>query len=577
MEVVLTIIDTVGIQPYIFGSNRLRENIGASYLVEEATRDWVYEELEGLGAHNISNLKKDTIDRKRKIEEHGLAAELVYAGGGNTVILFRTPDEARVFAQSLSRRLLEHAPGLEIVIAHSEPFEWQPDEKWPFKGPEKNLYERVEQLRDGHLAQKKRTRQVTPTPLLGLGVTQECASTGLVATESSRNLEPEPRLVSREIIAKLEARKPATQRLRDVFDEAKFDPGNQFAFTDELDHLGRSGGEESYIAVVHIDGNDMGGLIDKRASQSTSNRDYIEQIRDFSEGVETASKLSLVNTFRRLHPEQVKQVGKEFWALTETKPALKDDKLDPCAEQKQIRLYQDPDKQKSGGKPCWPFRPIVFGGDDLTFVCNGQLGLSLATIFMREFTAQTQNNEQLKTSIHTGAGVCIVKVHYPFRRAYDLSASLMGAAKGQLANRQIESGLDWHIAATGLGGDLGVIQAREYTGKDGSLRMRPVWVAGGSDWRTWENFNRLVALFNYHQDFAGRRNKLKSLREALRGGAEAVKTFLKTYKTKLPKLPGDSSTTLHETGWEGQCAYFDALEAMDHHFLLQEVKDDNAD
>lgn len=570
MGVVLTIIDTAGIQSYVFGSNRLRENIGASYLVEQATRGWVYEELEKLGAHNISNPKKGTIDPNRKIEEHDLAAELVYAGGGNTVILFRTPGEAHIFAQSLSRRVLEDAPGLEIVIAHSDPFEWHPNQQWPFKEQEKNLYEHVEHLRDGRLAQKKRTRQATPTTLLGLGVTQECASTGLVA--AGRVNDPNERFVSREIIAKLKAATQATQRLRDFFID------EQFVFTDELDHLGRTGGEESYIAVVHIDGNDMGGLIEERVRRATSNRNYIEQMRDFSEGVKAASEAALVNTFKQLR-EQVKQNEKEFWRLKETKPALKDGQLDPRAEQKQIRLYQDPDQHKYDGKPCWPFRPIVFGGDDLTFVCNGQLGLSLATIYMGEFIKQTQNNKQLKTTIHTGAGVCIVKVHYPFRRAYDLSVSLTGAAKGLLEHKRNESGLDWHIAATGLGGDLRDIQEREYAGKDGPLRMRPVWVAGGSGWRTWENFNRLVALFNYHQDFAGRRNKLKSLREALRGGAEAVKTFLKTYKTKLPKLAG-SSSTLHETGWGGEggpCAYFDALEAMDHHFLLEEVKDDTAD
>jgi hypothetical protein len=575
MEVVLTIIDTAGIQPYIFGSNRLRENIGASYLVEQATRDWVYEELNRLGTHNISNLKKGTIDRERKIEEHDLAAELVYAGGGNTVLLFRTSDEARVFTQLVSRRVLEDAPGLEIVIAHSKPFEWQPNQGWPLEKTMENLYERVEQLRDGHLAQKKRTRQATPTPLLGLGVTQECASTGLVASQNS--LEPEPRLVSSEIVAKLKASTPATKRLRDLFDEAKFDEAKAYAFTNDLDHLGRKGGEESYIAVVHIDGNDMGSLIKERVRQATSNRDYIEQMRDFSEGVERASKAALINTFKNIRPTQVRQDGKVFWRLTETKPALKDGNLDPRAEPKEIRLYQEPEKQKDDGKPCWPFRPIVFGGDDLTFVCNGPLGLSLATIYMREFAAQTQSDKQLKTKIHTGAGVCIVKVHYPFRRAYYLSASLTGAAKGLLKDKRNESGLDWHIAATGLGGDLSAIQAREYTGRDGSLRMRPVWVAGGSDWRTWQNFNRLVALFNYHQDFAGRRNKLKSLREALRDGAEAVKSFLKTYKTKLPKLRGASST-LHEVGWDDMhCAYFDALEAMDHHFFVEEVPDDYAD
>lgn len=34
----LVIVDTTGIQSYIFGSNRLRENVGASYLVHQATQ-----------------------------------------------------------------------------------------------------------------------------------------------------------------------------------------------------------------------------------------------------------------------------------------------------------------------------------------------------------------------------------------------------------------------------------------------------------------------------------------------------------------------------------------------------------
>lgn len=33
----LVIVDTTGIQSYIFGSNRLRENVGASFLVHQAT------------------------------------------------------------------------------------------------------------------------------------------------------------------------------------------------------------------------------------------------------------------------------------------------------------------------------------------------------------------------------------------------------------------------------------------------------------------------------------------------------------------------------------------------------------
>ncbi len=42
----LVVVDTMQIQPYIFGSNRLRENVGASYLVDAATRDWAFEAVE---------------------------------------------------------------------------------------------------------------------------------------------------------------------------------------------------------------------------------------------------------------------------------------------------------------------------------------------------------------------------------------------------------------------------------------------------------------------------------------------------------------------------------------------------
>ena len=48
MTLVVTVLDTTGIQPYIFSSNRLRENVGASFLVSQATDEWVKEVLKYL-------------------------------------------------------------------------------------------------------------------------------------------------------------------------------------------------------------------------------------------------------------------------------------------------------------------------------------------------------------------------------------------------------------------------------------------------------------------------------------------------------------------------------------------------
>ena len=59
----LTMLDTTGIQRYIFNSNRLQENIGASELVYRTTTLWAFASLEKLGfSHNIQNPDQVTWD-----------------------------------------------------------------------------------------------------------------------------------------------------------------------------------------------------------------------------------------------------------------------------------------------------------------------------------------------------------------------------------------------------------------------------------------------------------------------------------------------------------------------------------
>lgn len=618
MDVVLTMIDTAGIQGYIFGSNRLRENIGASYLVEQATRDWVYDELKQLGGHNIKDPEPDgdetdRIDRSKLIEDDGQRSELIFAGGGNTAILFRSKEDAKEFAWTLSRRILKDAPGLEIVIAHSDAFQWKRDEEnLPL---EEQLRDRVKKLREGRLAEKKRTRQATPTPLLGLGVTAECEATGLVAARFSEDLETEPRLVSRETWAKLEVtrkdkkdgerRNKAKKRLLDHLRATPDLQADEFEFSDDLDYLGRTGGEESYIAVVHIDGNDMGKAIEDYVNKAQTNGGYIERMRNFSLGVERASREALVKTLSvlraHIEPDRDPQTGHEIEVVKEdSQSVLKSMPQEKFtnAQRKQFRLLND--EEDSKGKLCWPFRPLVFGGDDVTFVCNGQLGLSLATIYMNAFTTATRDQiEDFQgREIHTGAGVCIVKVHYPFRRAYDLSDALTKSAKRHLKDeKSLASALDWHISSTGLSGSLSAIRAQEYEIRRReptnltparTLLMRPVRMQHKTEWRTWQDFNGFVAAFNYDKRWVGHRNKVKALREALRAGEEAVKEFLDIHKfadaTESPNQPNQPQTLLPEPfnaqwqhlcekGWESnRCVYFDAIEAMDHHLILEEAK-----
>jgi hypothetical protein len=542
------------------------------------------------------------------IESDGQRSELIYAGGGNTAILFRSRGDAEEFAWKLSLRILEEAPGLEIMIAHREVPGWERDGK--------GLREHIDKLREGRLAEKKRTREATPTPLLGLGVTAECEATGLVASRYSAGLEAEPRLVSRETWAKLkvtrkdkrdgEIRNDAKKRLLDHLGATPNLRADEFEFSDDLDYLGRTGGEESYIAVVHIDGNDMGKAIEDYVNEAKTNGDYIKRMRNFSLGIERASREALVKTLSVLRAHIKSDLdpntGQEITVVKEDPPrsllqSVPEGRI-TTTQRKQFRLVEEKDEKGAKSKLCWPFRPLVFGGDDVTFVCNGQLGLSLATVYMKAFTEATRKQiEKFQDrGIHTGAGVCIVKVHYPFRRAYDLSDALTKSAKRHLKDdRSKASALDWHISSTGLSGSLSAIRAQEYEirnrdnrEQNRTLLMRPVRMRHASEWRTWEDFNRFVAVFNYDEHWAGRRNKVKALREALRAGEAAVKEFLAIHtftdtaesptqsqqpKEQLPTPVNAQWRHLCESGWEAnRCVYFDAIEALDHHLILEEVK-----
>ena len=165
---IATVIDTTGIQPYIFGSNRLRENIGASYLVAQATDEWVKCALRQIFGENVYI---PPTQPEKQIDRDNLGAELVYTGGGNAVILFKDRDCAVKFTRTLSEKVLKEAPVLKIVVAHSEPFEWGNK----LSGIIDSLMKELE----------RKKREYNPSvPLLGLGVTASCLSTGLVAVDT---------------------------------------------------------------------------------------------------------------------------------------------------------------------------------------------------------------------------------------------------------------------------------------------------------------------------------------------------------------------------------------------------------
>jgi hypothetical protein len=541
-EYTLTVLDTPGIQSYVFDSNRLRENIGASELVRRATETWPLEIIKRRWNSNVG--KPDATDpaqrlkAEQRIEDGGLDAEVVYIGGGNTVLLFREEGSARAFVGALSRKLIEYAPGLSLVAAHV-PVTWE----------DKDLGKRVDEAMR-QLAEQKAARS-HGQPQLGLSVTAEGRSTGLVATTTNA-VHGKPKQeatfpISDAVAGKLEAVRTANRRLSDFRPAAVKKEGLEFPR--DFDQFGRSEGEMSYIAVVHADGNEMGRYFQQIGQGVADSRDYIRRMRTASIKVEEAASAAL----QQLITDLVGAVEYDAKKRVET-------------IRKVFALYKDDEHT------YLPFRPLVFGGDDVTFVCDGRLGLTLAARYLELFEAESQKRNM---NLHACAGIAVVKTHYPFARAYKLSQSLTGEAK-KYARAEADgnlSALDWHFAAGGLLGELKDIREREYTVPAGDLTLRPLPLRG-TGWHSWPAFTKVVDKFLDKQGkWRGHRNKVIALREVLREGPETTKIFVKALGEELPTLD-PANPDWQETGWVGgKCGYFDAIEALEFYVPLKEVQD----
>ncbi len=563
----LVVVDTTQIQAYIFGSNRLAENIGASWLVKQATGAWALEAVKGVAPHhNIRDAQTGQLDDAVRIENDGVDAEAIYAAGGNVLALFAAESMARGFIRTLSRKVLLEAPGLQLLFA-LEHFDWD--------AKPAQLFDTVQKAFQS-LEVQKNTRP-RDASLLGLGVTMACQSTGLPANAIHKYDGEEARPASAEILAKMSSADASHKNLRSTFQDAI---GSEYDFPREFDELGRSAGEQSYIAVVHADGDGLGQRMIKigRANKE-DNRTYIDAVRGFSQAVARASEKAMKDTLDTL-----------------TRPAvIISDEDDRHKERRSIVRHVQSERinvaaritLKCGGNRWYlPFRPLVYGGDDTTFVCDGRIGVALAVEYLTQFRHHAEI--ELSHTTSASAGVAIVKSHYPFARAYDLAEELCKNAKRYRAQEKERtkaaqgSYLDWHFATSGLSGDIKEIREREYNTKHGRLCLRPLKLDVDAPEfidrhtvRCWAVLQKALEEFQ-GEKWADRRNKVKALRDALRQGSDAVTRFCTMYDIdRLPELALGDPAEYRKTGWidgvgkePARCVYFDAIELADFHIPL---------
>ena len=533
---VIVYVDIGGIQEYIFGSNRLRENIGASYLVKHASTTWV--------------------------DATQPSGEKIFAGGGKACLLFQTQASAKAWTKAYTRRALKESPGLRVAVGHSAPFEYDPHHS--------DLSEQIKHAQDD--AKQIESRYAPFAPTLGLGVTVPCRSTGLVAVGQRRAIPGIPRdegdyPVSHEIWLKNAVASRTSQQPDSAMGDLlahlpELDHAtNRYSIARDFDDFGRATGDYSYLAVVHADGNGIGDLFRGLHRSGLVGEAYCAAYHALS---------ALVNTLGARAMNTVVATLVAALPGTALKDVVRDLKVDP-----KIKL------------PYFPLRPLVYGGDDITFVCDARLGFPLTTVLLNAFeTASTQLLKDFKArhavedfpdQLTACAGITIFKTHYPFARAYAMSEELCQSAKNfsDRVTGKTVSALDWQIAPSGRVHDLAELRDLEYD--QNRLTLRPVLLDSDQTWRTWQNVAK--ALDHFAEDWRERRNKLIAFQDVNRQGRQATENWQRTLRDPLDlpafgTFPPSTTWALDDAPLRGETAhkrsfYFDVIELLEQYRVLE--------
>lgn len=196
----VVVFSAASLQQYIFQSNRLKENIGASYLAKRSLEKDLVETIkrstysfsaEGWKTciDNMSNINGSESDSDVQIDKN-VDVELIYVGGGNAALLCKNRKIATDIVKKWSRWLLNTAPGLRVIVGYGD-----------VKGSLASAYRTA-------LDDLIRCEEALPfgATLARLPVVRNCPSTGLAASrQTQETFERRNPYISEHAISKRQA------------------------------------------------------------------------------------------------------------------------------------------------------------------------------------------------------------------------------------------------------------------------------------------------------------------------------------------------------------------------------------
>lgn len=395
----LVLIETSGNQNYIFSTNKLKENIGASELTYRAGTSWVLEAVEQASKSNKclslfttgKQLRDNLLEPKLNAAidtNNDVKVEVIVATSGKALLLTKEKSTAQKIIQYVTLKALKEAPGLDICGVIHE-FDWNKDNL----GTTNNA-----------IHQKFATvRSQRPAPdlrFLRLPMIAECATSGLPASRID-NSEGKPVVRSVVSSSKRDFSEKGLDRIRELLKKEKPEINFPGTIRQLINYFENFENEGTWLSVIHADGNGLGEIFlhfEKHIeicnqNCGEANRNYVDKLRRFSIALDICTE---------------KAFNSAIEAFIST-----DEKL--------VTVI-----------------PLVLGGDDLTVVCEGKNAIKFTQLFLNAFEKETGDNEIISEiakkalgvpRLSACAGIAIIKPKFPFSVAYELAENLMQSAK----------------------------------------------------------------------------------------------------------------------------------------------------
>lgn len=441
-----------GIQEFIFQTNKLREIAGASELVDNICNEFF----------------------RKFVGETFKEENLLIGAAGNIKYLFDNVGDCERIVRNFPKEVMEKANGITISQAVIR-----------IEGDTNEIANLEKKLRI------QRNKPISIRNNASWMVTETARKTGGAAVDYIKNVPVDIAQQQKE-----NAFDNANIRLaKNIIPDGKFE-ASKFPF--DISEIVKKETNQSWIAVIHADGNSLGNKLIRLGEIAKGEKGKIA-FRVFSQKLDESTKQATKEAFDKVVAGKI--------------------------------VEEDLSKI--------PLRPVILGGDDLTVIIRGDLALSFTNEYLKSFERITKEKFQnfraeqslpenpFQNGLTACAGIAYIKANYPFHYGVKLAENLCQEAKRiskDIDDNHAPSSAMFHKVHASFVEEFEDIIEKELRAKDNTFfNYGPYFISRQNGFDTIDELNRRIKDLNRKKaPKSGLRNWLSELQNKPESAAQTL-------------------------------------------------------